>query len=663
MKPKNILTIPFRKIAGNFAAKIFITHAISIVIVSVVFTGYFIHHGRKTMKETLLNKGDLLVRQLADTSRIGVFAESAALLSDPISLALTQKEALSARVYTRSGKLLGQAPSPASAGYQQQKDLTPGDISEIERSSRSTDRPVYHEKGQAIEFWAPIMTIPRFSSSEALIFTDSPVQTTERIIGFAAVTLSTNRMDAAFRDLMLRSVFICMAFLSVALGGAYFLARSITRPINSLKASVNALGAGIETERIPIDTADEIGDLSRAFNNMAESLRLREAEKEHLSAQLQHAQKIEAIGQLAGGVAHDFNNILCAIIGFGALLEMSMKPDDPSRQHLEQILAAADRATSLTHGLLAFSRKQVINLRRTDLNTVVRNVEKMLKRLISEDIDLRLCLTCGELPVLVDTGQIDHVLINLATNASDAMPQGGMLTISTMEAVPPDNFLSVNSISTETRYALLTVADTGTGMESETREKVFEPFFTTKEVGKGTGLGLSMAYGIVKQHSGHIDVISAPGKGTVFSIYLPMADADAPASRRVQSASEFAGGTETLLVVEDNLEVRNLNRMILETYGYRVLEAVDGEEAIAQFMRYEDEIDLVVMDVVMPKVNGRQAQLEISRIRPGIKVIFMSGYTADIIRDKGIATDGFTLIQKPLTPLSLLKKVREVLDS
>jgi len=518
-------------------------------------------------------------------------------------------------------------------------------------------------KAGTIEFWAPIRSAPLFSPEEALIYTDNPEPTGSRIVGFAAVSLDTNRLDTTYRSLLVKSVTVCLVFLAVALWFAYRIAHGITRPLSALKERVTALGKGNVVEKMPVETGDEIGELSGAFNAMAESLRVREEEKEHLEALLRQAQKMEAIGQLAGGVAHDFNNILCAIIGFGTLLEMGMTKDDPSRRHLEQILSAADRATNLTQGLLTFSRKQILNPHPANLNTIVQRIEKMLKRLITEDIELQLFLSEQEPNVLVDTGQIDQVLLNLATNARDAMPNGGLLTITTEVANPPADILADTAALPTTRYALLTVTDSGSGMEQETREKIFEPFFTTKDVGKGTGLGLSMVYGIVKQHKGHILVNSEAGKGTSFLIYLPLTPKENFPPEHSDLPSQPVAGTETLLVVEDNPEVLNLNRTVLETFGYRIIEAVDGEDAVEQFSRHQQEIDLIIMDVVMPKMNGRRAYMEIAKIRPEVKVLFMSGYTADIVLEKGITADDFNFIHKPVTPMELLRRIRELLDS
>jgi signal transduction histidine kinase/sensor domain CHASE-containing protein len=385
-------------------------------------------------------------------------------------------------------------------------------------------------------------------------------------------------------------------------------------------------------------------------------------EKSELESQLRQAQKMEAVGRLAGGVAHDFNNILCAIIGFALLIEMSMQEEDPARPHLEQIIAASDRASQLVSSLLAFSRKQVINPHPIDMNRIVCDVQKILGRLITEDIDLQIRLAETELSVLVDPGQIDQVLINLVTNAKDAMPTGGSLVIETGTELLPAELRKAAGAVTAVPYAVLAVRDTGTGMDSVAREKLFEPFFTTKEVGKGTGLGLSIVYGIVKQHNGFITVDSEPGKGTTFKVYFPLVKGCDGTQVLYEPKTADLHGTETILVVEDNSAVRFLNRTVLETFGYRVIEALDGSDALTKFRLHPDEIQLVIMDVVMPKMNGRQAYEEICKIRPDVKVIFMSGYSADIIMEKGVVTEDFHFITKPIKPMEFLEKARMVLD-
>ncbi|HEX8960336.1 MAG TPA: response regulator [Geobacteraceae bacterium] len=384
-------------------------------------------------------------------------------------------------------------------------------------------------------------------------------------------------------------------------------------------------------------------------------------EKKILESQLRHVQKMEVIGHLAGGVAHDFNNILTAIIGFSTLMQMKMDKDSPFGDYLEQILAAADRGAHLTQGLLAFSRKQIMNPVPTDLNCIVKSLEKILPRMIGEETVLQADLAPQQLVVMADPGQIDQVLINLATNAHDAMPGGGTLTIETTTYEMTDEFLKSYGYGTVGHYAMLAIRDTGVGMDERTAARIFEPFFTTKEVGKGTGLGLAIVYGIVKQHNGYINVHSEPGSGTTFRIFFPLIEEDVAPQQAAEPYQWVMGAGETLLVVEDNPEVRSITRMLLEEHGYRVIEAVDGEDAVAKFAAHRDAVRLVIMDVVMPKKNGKEAFAEIQKIRPDAKAIFTSGYTGNTIHHKGVLMEDINFMPKPASPQVFLAKVREML--
>jgi PAS domain S-box-containing protein len=379
-----------------------------------------------------------------------------------------------------------------------------------------------------------------------------------------------------------------------------------------------------------------------------------------LEEQLRQSQKMEATGLLAGGIAHDFNNILTVIIGYCSIMQMRMAPDDPNHASVGHVLTAAERAAGLTRSLLAFSRKQVMNPEQVDLNAIVRHVEHFLCRVIGEDITLQADLYGEGLFILADSGQIEQIMMNLATNARDAMPDGGMLRVATRLATLDATV--VGDGGTGEQYALFTFSDNGAGMDEETRLKIFEPFFTTKEVGKGTGLGLAMAYGIVKQHNGHIMVESEPGAGTTFKVYLPLVPYQEPEAKPEPQVLQPQTGHELILVAEDEPAVRELVAGILTGFGYRVLLACDGEEAVAVFREHQNEIKLVLMDVIMPRMSGKAACDQISLQKPDIKVIFTSGYTADAIRSKGDLGPGVELVLKPVQPLFLLRKVREVLD-
>lgn len=384
-------------------------------------------------------------------------------------------------------------------------------------------------------------------------------------------------------------------------------------------------------------------------------------ERKHLEAQLLHAQKMESVGQLAGGIAHDFNNILSAIIGHADLLLMKLTPDDPLRQDVDQILTSSERAARLVQSLLAFSRKQIINPQAIDMNEIIQNVGKLLRRLIGADIELRTRLAKGTICVMADAGQLEQVLMNLATNARDAMPDGGVLTIETGRTGPGYGSIATGSAEEPAAYALLSLSDTGMGMDDKTKERIFDPFFTTKEVGKGTGLGLSTVYGIIKQHHGDITVYSEPGLGTTFRIYLPLLAAAAGASPEAKPVFP-AGGTETMLLAEDDADVRKVTRTMLERAGYTVIEAADGEEALNKFREYQDRIQLVILDVIMPRMNGKTVHDEMRKLRPDIKTLFTSGHTGDVILKKGILEEGMHFLSKPASLTDLLHKVRDVLD-
>lgn len=411
----------------------------------------------------------------------------------------------------------------------------------------------------------------------------------------------------------------------------------------------------VEIKSFPVkDDSGKVVAAIEVINNITE--------RKKLEAQLLHAQKMEAVGTLAGGVAHDFNNILNVIIGYSAMLMDRLGDDQLSKEQLNEVLAAADRAATLTKRLLAFSRKQGIDMKPVNLNEILLGIEKMLSRIIGEDIAFTMELASRKMVVLADSGQIEQVLMNLASNARDAMPKGGKLSISTGSKEMDDAYITAYGYGKAGTYALISIADTGSGMDAETRKNIFEPFFTTKGVGEGTGLGLSIVYGIIKQHNGYINVYSEPGKGAEFKIYLPLIEEETAKGQEVEAVVPIKGGTETILLAEDDASLRKLSRIVLESFGYTVITAEDGEEAITRHKENRDKIQLVVLDMIMPKKSGKEAYAEIKKIRPDIKALFVSGYTMDIITKKELLDEGMDFILKPVSPRDLVKKVREALD-
>jgi hypothetical protein len=386
------------------------------------------------------------------------------------------------------------------------------------------------------------------------------------------------------------------------------------------------------------------------------------SKRKSLEEQLMHAQKMEAVGRLAGGVAHDFNNMLTVIAGYNQMILDQLSPLDPMRVYVEEVLKAADRAAALTNQLLAFSRRQIVQPRVFDVNSVLSNTEKMLRRLIGEDVDLALKLNPDAGNIKADPGRLEQAIFNLATNARDAMPRGGRITIETEPVTLDDLYAKAHLGVQPGEYVMIAVSDNGHGMDVETRRRIFEPFFTTKERGKGTGLGLAMVYGIVKQAGGDIWVYSEVGKGATFKLYFPAVSepASAPAGGGVSATRE--PGHETILLVEDDQGVRDLTAKMLKMLGYTVLTAGSAAEALALAKSHEGPIELLLTDVVMPGMGGPRLAVELRRWRPEIMVIYVSGYTETTVSDRGVLDAGVEFLAKPFSREALARKLRESLS-
>jgi two-component system cell cycle sensor histidine kinase/response regulator CckA len=387
-------------------------------------------------------------------------------------------------------------------------------------------------------------------------------------------------------------------------------------------------------------------------------------EKKRMEQALRQAQKMEAIGTLAGGISHDFNNMLQVIAGCAYQLRKKLKEKENEQlvDLAEQVLSSSEKASQLTRSILTFSRKQQIDPKPIDVNTTIKSAEKFLKRIIGEEIEFVPEYSPDNLLIIADQVQIEQILMNVATNARDAMPGGGFLRITASLEEIGEQFVRSRGYGTPGAYACIAVADSGAGMDEETKRRMFEPFYTTKKPGKGTGLGMAVVYGIVKQHNGYIDVESQPGKGTMIKVYFPLAAVTHPEGHAVEENGPVAGGTETILLAEDEKDVRAFLKGILEEAGYGVIEAENGEDALEQYAMHKDQVQLALLDVVMPKKDGRQAYGEMRRLKRSIKAIFMSGYSEHAVHRKGILGMGTPLLSKPVSPALLLSKIRETLD-
>ncbi len=515
-----ILPARYRRLGSiateSFRARVFIVFVLFIVLSSSAFTLLSGYSQSKEIEERLSKKGELLVQLLSMSSRTGVFAEDRASLKDAAAGVLTQDDVISVAIYTSDDRLLFQEDKPAQLGGKPAMRESKA-VSGLTLKGKQIETVLQRDR---ISFLAPVMISQPAASMEALYYDVTEAEMTKSMIGYVRVTMDRSPVLKEVRRIFIRNLLLAIVFVVSGSFAIYLILRRITKPLIILTQGVKDFGEGTLADKLPVGSKDEIGNLAAAFNSMIDDLRRREHEKEKIEERLHQAEKMEAVGGLARGIAHDFNNILATIEGSLFILKKKLAEDGQLVPYTEQIHKSVSKMKSLVQGLLAFSKTQTANLTPVDLNSVVRRLLPMLKDLVGTAVQLEVSFEEDTCIVLADALQIDQILMNLCTNARDAMSEGGVVSIRTGNVIIDQEYAASHSLVRPGRYGMLSVRDTGTGMDEVTHRRIFEPFFTTKESGKGTGLGLATVFGIVQLHKGAVDVQSVAGKGTEFRIYL-----------------------------------------------------------------------------------------------------------------------------------------------
>ncbi len=505
----------------SFRIKVFNIFVFSILVVSLVFTTFFVYYQSRSEKEDLIKQWKLLAGFLAKSSITGVFAEQTSLLEDAVKGIMQQDSVLVVTVYTLNNKVLFNIRKKNLA-----ENIRPRSADTNVNILKSGKDRVFEviEEADTIEIQTPVILESVTNTEEALYFNNSDLNKTHRVIGYVTILLSKKGLDEKIKYILIRNALIATVFLLIGSILIYIQIRRVARPLIGLTEAVRLFGRGESFNKVRVESSDEIGKLAEAFNTMSDNLEKRDIEKQLLEEQLRNAQKMDAVGTLARGVAHDFNNILSAISGAVYIIEKRAGKNFTLSRYTGQIHTSINKAKNLIEGLITFSRLNSMHPISVDINRLIKTLLPMMKNITGENVDIRTSLSEETLLIMADAFQLEQILMNLCTNARDTMPDGGLLTIETeMVIIDAENSMA-HRLSKPGRYARITLSDSGTGMDEETQKKIFIPFFTTKEVGSGTGLGLSIVYGIIEQFKGHIDVHSQKGEGTIFRIYFPLID-------------------------------------------------------------------------------------------------------------------------------------------
>ena len=644
---------PYRRVQASFTAKVFVLTLTLVVGLSLLFTSIFIPYAIRDNTDALIKEGTLLCNLLAYSARTAVFSETPALLDGAADGILAHKNVDAVAIYAADGRKLfeEQADETHTRELHVLHAAPPEERHRMSTLARTLTEVIHAETAHGVEFLAPVRVGGGTDTDDPATW-DGVGAVGEKSIGLVRVILHDAEIRRSTRVLVALSTALTLVCIMVASAVAYLIARSVTSPLKRLATVVTALGIEGRLSDVPVETRDEVGQVAEAFNGLIDSLRRREHEKGVLEEQLRHSQKLEAMGTLAGGIAHDFNTVLTAIIGFTELLLKEAGDVAAVRQYGGMIRNSADKASRLITRLLAFSRKQAVNPRPVDLNEVIRGMTDILRRVVTDSVTVELDLDPEPIPVLVDASQFDRVLLNLAANARDAMPGGGVLRISTGRTTACE--VTCGSHDHHPGWcAVVTVSDTGEGVPDAIREKIFDPFFTTKEVGRGTGLGLSMAYGIIRQHSGTILARGIEGGGTTFTICLPGLTPRSPGEDQ-----PVLEGVHVVLAESDPV-LRHEAGQILRERGVTVRETGESQEAMRLCSDPAEPVDVVVINILMREAKGLYD--EIRRLRPEARFIFIGGERRGAGADEDALDAGIVTVNRPLDHGELIAKLKKVL--
>lgn len=634
----------------NLSTQIFIKIITLIIIASVTFTVIFIRHQSKTLTDTLIKEGLSLAELASYNATLGVYSENPDFLENILEGVMKREGVLSCDIFSLEGKLLSRKGRPDGINMKNET------VMELINASKS---PHHLEKPNHFEFWATVISSSKNTSEESLFYgTDNK---SKRVIGFIRIDIGKEIIKKSYNKLITRGFVIGAVFLLVGTVIAVLFANNVTSPLNRLRKGVQAIGKGDFDTQLPIETKDEIGELATTINNMASLLKTREEEKEKLMEQLHQSQRLEAIGTFAGGIVHDFNNIMTII---QSNMEVAkMKAPDYIKTYLEKSLEAIERGDDITKRLLNFTNIESAIIRdAVNMEMVVQDT----LRLFDNNIKFRADIEPNLWRALGDAGQIQQVILNLITNARDAISECGKdrdfaINVSLINIKVTEDYCKNNPKASEGDFIMLSVQDNGCGMDKQTERHIFEPFYTTKDIDKGTGLGLSTVYGIIRQHSGWIDVQSEVGEGSTFNVYLPKFKGEIPVTEsKPVKESEHSGGSETILLVDDEENILSAIKEKLESLGYKILLANDGEVALEMLKRHRGKIDLIILDYVMPRMSGLEVLQHIRRDKLETKMLIFSG--KDLSQYSHVLED-IDVIRKPCNLNFLINKIRETLGS